>query len=196
VSFVLGCPARRDQGFAGANTSSTVIVLIGPRSSARMRGSIVFTSPTTTTANLAGSMYWRATRWTSAAWFLYEGTPGGQLDEAGDEVVRSTGERTAASEHWQARLPVPRWVYVSAARLNRSIFVVHHEDDGDGDQYWPMEGNMTVFGFGREYRCCGKSLRAVPARFSVGLVESRDPATVTRAIESMLRDLWVEVGPR
>jgi hypothetical protein len=127
-------------------------------------------------------------------WFLYAGTPGGVLDESADLVVRSTGERTPASAHWQARLPAPRWVYVAAGNAPRSLFVVHHEDDGDGDQYWPMEGNMTVLGFGREYPCCGKSLRAVPARFSVGLVESRDAATVTRAIDSAHRELRVDVG--
>jgi hypothetical protein len=127
-------------------------------------------------------------------WFLYEGTPGGMLDEAGDTIVRSTGERTPASAHWHGRLPVPRWVFVAAGNAPRSLFVAHHEDDGDGDQYWPMEGNMTVLGFGREYQCCGTSLTAVPARFSVGLVESRDTATVTRAIDSAFRDVRLDVG--
>ena len=46
----------------GPNTSSIVITFTGPRFSPRMPGSIVFRSPTTTTANLPGWMYFCATR--------------------------------------------------------------------------------------------------------------------------------------
>src|SRR5436190_3629263 len=56
----------RPQGL-GPNTSSTLITLTVPRLSALTPGSIVFRSPTTTTANLPGATYFWATRWTSAA---------------------------------------------------------------------------------------------------------------------------------
>ena len=56
----------RCYGF-GPKTSSTDMILMGPRFNARMPGSITFTSPTTTTAKRPGVMYFWATRCTSAA---------------------------------------------------------------------------------------------------------------------------------
>lgn len=40
-------------------------------------------------------------------WFLYEGTPGGKLDEKEDYIVRSTGTRTPASVRWEGAIPDP-----------------------------------------------------------------------------------------
>ena len=45
-----------------------------------------------------------------------------------------------------------------------------------------MERNMTVFGFGRQYRTTQKHLTAAPAHFSFGLCDSRDKWAVAAAI--------------
>jgi hypothetical protein len=113
-------------------------------------------------------------------WFLYEGTPGGKLEPEKDYCVRSSGERTPLSAKWQGDLPAPEWVYFGDGALDRVLWLAHHEDDDKVDSYWPMEGNMTVFGFGRNG--LQKFLDRAPDRFSIGLCESADPAAVARAI--------------
>lgn len=46
--------------------------------------------------------------------------------------------------------------------LKRGLLLAHHEDDRHVDSYWPMQGNTTVFGFGR--KGLGKFMTKVPAR--------------------------------
>ena len=43
-------------------------------------------------------------------WFLYEGTPGGTLDEARGFSLRSDGLRRPLSERWDEVLPEPKWI--------------------------------------------------------------------------------------
>ena len=127
-------------------------------------------------------------------WFLYEGTPGGKLDEAGDWLVRAPGIRASAAERWDERLPAPRWIYFGAAGTNRALYLVHHEDDGETDSYWPMEQNMTVFGFGR--RGLAGSLTRAPARFTAGFAEgvASPDDDVPDAIRSACEPPTIEVG--
>ena len=103
-------------------------------------------------------------------WFLYEGTPGGnpggQLDEENGYCVRSDGTRTPLSERWEGPLPAPEWLYFGAGNVERVLYLVHHEADREIDSYWPMEHNMTVFGFGR--LGLEKYMTQVPAQFTVG----------------------------
>ena len=128
-------------------------------------------------------------------WFLYEGTPGGKLDEAGDYLVRAPGIRSPAAERWDERLPAPRWIYFGTAESNRVLYLVHHNDDGETDSYWPMEENMTVFGFGR--LGLNSTLEQVPARFTVGFAEKPPDVSdgIIDAVESACSDIRVEVGP-
>ncbi len=126
-----------------------------------------------------------------AYWFLYEGTPGGALNEATDFCVRSNGTRTPLSQSWTGDIASPEWIYFEDGAVNRSLYLVHHEDDGAVDSYWPMEGNMTVFGFGRDG--LNKYLTSVPRRFTVGLAEDRTFSGVSGALNSASRDLALTV---
>lgn len=72
--------------------------------------------------------------------------------------------------------------------------MVHHEDDDASDQFWQMQENMTVFGFGRQYMCCDTYLTAVPNVFTVGLAEATDIPTATAIIESAWRPLSITLG--
>ena len=103
-------------------------------------------------------------------WFLYEGTPGGQLDEAGDFCVTSDGVRRQLSERWEYALPHPEWIYFGASDADPVLYLAHHESDQHIDSYWPMERNMTVFGFGRAG--LKKFMTQTPAQFTIGLAES------------------------
>ena len=125
-------------------------------------------------------------------WFLYEGTPGGKLDEANDYCVRSSGEHTSLAQKWDGPLPDPEWLYFGAGNTDRVLYLVHHEADQAIDSYWPMEGNMTVFGFGR--LGLNKYMERVPAQFTIGFAERGDFAAASGVIEAAYRDLDVRVG--
>jgi hypothetical protein len=118
-------------------------------------------------------------------WFLYEGTPGGKLNEKQSFLVRSTREKTPLSQIWSQDIPAPEWLYFASSRLDRSLILIHHEDYDLEDQYWPMESNMTVFGFGRKYKTIDRLLTRSPAHFTIALCESRDFSAVERFIRSL-----------
>jgi hypothetical protein len=127
-----------------------------------------------------------------AYWFLYEGTPGGKLDEDGDYYVLSTGEKHSAAARRDKDLPAPEWLYFGDKQLRRVLYLVHHTDDDHVDAYWPMQGNMTVFGFGRHG--LNKFLERVPTRFTVGLCDETDAGRVKPIVEGAYRPLEVRVG--
>jgi len=125
-------------------------------------------------------------------WFLYEGTPGGSLDPETDYVVRSPGVRTPASQAWEGALPAPQWAYFGDAALGRVLAFMQHDADAAVDSYRPMEGRMTVFGFGR--KSLNKYIERTPARFTVAFVEDTAQETVVRALEALLREPEAAVG--
>jgi hypothetical protein len=133
-----------------------------------------------------GTMTLRSTR-PQPYWVLYEGTPAGALRPEEDSLMMSDGRIRMLSEVWEEALPPPEWIAFRSAKTGRSLFLLHHEADDITDCYWPMEGNMTVFGFGRTGH--GRELRplmtAIPSRFSIGFVESLDFSEIRRAVETV-----------
>jgi hypothetical protein len=129
-------------------------------------------------------------------WFLYEGTPGGRLDEGSDYCVRSNGTKTLASARWDgdiaAQGETAEWLYFGDGALDRVLYLIHEEDDGAVDSYWPMNHEMTVFGFGR--KDLNKYTTQVPAHFIVGFCESTDFATVSRTVASAYPPLSIALG--
>ena len=53
------------------------------------------------------------------------------------------------------------------------------------DSYWPMQQNMTVFGFGRKK--LEKFLTATPARFTVALIEAGNFEEVKEQVQELTR---------
>ena len=130
-----------------------------------------------------------------AYWFLYEGTPGGALDEAGDYCVTSDGRRRPLSESWATPIPEPEWIYFGASNSERALFLAHHEADDHIDSYWPMEGNMTVFGFGRNG--LEKYMTRTPAQFTIGLAETSDFNALRKLIGAVTQSMCITpVEPR
>jgi hypothetical protein len=125
-------------------------------------------------------------------WFLYEGTPAGTLDLANGFQWFANGLRKTLAESWSGDLPGPEWVAFGVG--GRSLFLVNHQDDDAPDQYWPMDGNMTVFGFGREFRCCRQYLDWPAATFTIGFAEGTDYDSIAFAVDSAWRPLRVRVG--
>ena len=102
-------------------------------------------------------------------WLLYEGTPAGTLDVEKDFCIRSDGLKRPLSESWVEILPQPKWIAFGKTGAQSKLWLwSHSEENADvRDSFWPMERNMTVFGFGREDM--GMFMTHVPARFTVGL---------------------------
>jgi hypothetical protein len=123
-------------------------------------------------------------------WLLYEGTPGGKLDEDNDFVTWSDGMSKPLGERWDKVLE-PGWLYFSAAHSQRSLFFAQHNTEAKLSSYFPMEGNMTVFGFGR--KDLEHYLTSCPAQYSFGLVDSHDHADVTAHVNSACHELQVDV---
>jgi hypothetical protein len=125
-------------------------------------------------------------------WMLYEGTPGGQVGP--DDVWwRSDGTSSTCWDDpdWTDK-DIPNtsgaavgseWVYFADGTLDRSLFLIHNDDDHK-DDYWQMGGTagMTVFGFGRNG---GKNMTQPNGILIIGLVESRDYNTVKAHIDAV-----------
>lgn len=121
-------------------------------------------------------------------WFLYEGTPWGELDLDHDYYMLSNGWRRPVGATWTTDLPDPEWVVFGDDRVERVLLLLQVEADSRPDQFYQMKEQMTVFGFGREHRCCGKYLTAVPAEYVVALIESNDYGGIRAAVERLRQD--------
>lgn len=127
-------------------------------------------------------------------WFLYEGTPGGRLDLDNGFQLFADGRRKPLAESWSGDLPGTEWIAFTGNGSPRMLYVVNHQDDGAPDQYYQMDRSMTVFGFGREYTCCGQYLNASPAEFTIGFAEATDYHSVAEAVESAWRPMRARTG--
>lgn len=124
-------------------------------------------------------------------WFLYEGTPGGEvndgrLDMADGFCLRADGQRTDLKKKWTGDIKGDgnvEWVAFGNTRAGRTLVLIHHEDDDAVDSYWPMQGNMTVFGFGRDRLT--KHMTATPNRFTVALVDVTETEAIAAAVVAL-----------
>ena len=127
-------------------------------------------------------------------WFLYEGTPGGSLEVDHDYDVISSGLRRSIREKWYGDIPSTEWIYFGDDRMKRTIFIAQNEDDTHSDQFWQMREEMVVFGFGREFTCCGTYMYRVPATFTVGLSEDSVFTQVGEIISSATGEMTCKLG--
>lgn len=148
-------------------------------------------------------------------WFLYEGTPGGELDYTGgsqDQIVRSDGISNDAGETWkQADITQelsPEWIYVQDASLARIFFISHNLDDTEPDSYRYLynadqtapggsndNGAMTVFAFGRHLDTGStRYLSADNAVFTIGFGENDNFTDAEATINNAIRPLTITMG--
>ena len=67
------------------------------------------------------------------------------------------------------------------------LYMYKHEHDDQVDQFWQMEENMTVFGFGRKpHEEPGTYLTEVPVNLTIGLFEMTDHESVLLYVNSLL----------
>lgn len=116
-------------------------------------------------------------------WVLYEGTPGGKYDDTDWWMTSGSHERRPLTVPHEGDIAAPEWIAFGDKDLNRVLYLFHHEDDDHPDCFYQMDEKMTVFGFGR--KGIRKFLDRVPQRFTIGFVESTDPARVEEAIRKI-----------
>ncbi len=117
-------------------------------------------------------------------WVLCEGTPGGQYDDTDWWITSSIRERQPMTVPKEGDIPAPEWIAFGDAKLDRVLYLLHHEDDEHPDRFYQMDRQMTVFGFGRQG--IKKYLDHVPQRFTIGLLETRNHEAVARAMVERL----------
>lgn len=129
-------------------------------------------------------------------WFLYEGTPGGELDAAEDFVLRPDGKKASLTEPWTEVVP---WVWFGAKESSHGLLLINHQspEPGQADSYvsWPYKpepdggvNQMTVFGFGRPSWTDPKqhqpALQRLPARFTIAVTTNVEFSSVAKAAEA------------
>jgi len=77
--------------------------------------------------------------------------------------------------------------------VGRSLFVSHHEDDTLQELYWPMENNMTVFGFGRSDRPLSGLMTSTPQHFTIGLINGTGYEQNSKIVKSAYKDLAISI---
>lgn len=125
-------------------------------------------------------------------WFLYEGTPAGDLNQSTGYVKTSAGQTLNLGSTFAADLPGPEWAYFGMTGQQRFLYFVHHEDDAHIDHYRPFPGPMTVFGFGRDGSSVNRYMSATPQRFSFGFGEQETQSA--DIINATFRALTITTG--
>jgi hypothetical protein len=118
-------------------------------------------------------------------WVLYEGTPGGQYDDTDWWITSADSQPQPLTTRREGDIPAPEWIAFGDPSSTRVLYLLHHEDDAHADGYYPMNQQMTVFGFGRQRM--NKYLDSVPQHFSIGFLETTEHATVHQAMVKLLR---------
>jgi len=130
-------------------------------------------------------------------WFLYEGTPGGELNANTDFVVFSTGEQINAGQSRHGDLPDEEWAYVADPNVGtgRSIFLINHQDDTQHDTYAPDASKlMTVLGFGRDGSKLLLASDTAPRELTFGLMDETVFDNAKPIIYNAYRNLNTNVG--
>ncbi|MEM9038201.1 MAG: PKD domain-containing protein, partial [Actinomycetota bacterium] len=162
----------------GATSSTTTLLADGP-----LRASLVSTTDDGWSVrwDIAGA---RAVATVLAAprayWFLYEGTPGGTSDPTTDSVIRPGGLETQLGTSWTGDLPGDEWTAFRDGASDRSLLLTNRTPDDADDSYRLMNGEMTVFGFGR--RNTSSFLTGTDREFTVELVESGEDLAEVAAV--------------
>jgi len=116
-------------------------------------------------------------------WFLYEGTPGGGMDPGKDYYLLSDGTTNICNVAYNSDLPSPEWIAFGDPDYKRLLFLMHHENDDSFDKFYTMEGNMTVFGFGRSGLT--KYMQGSNT-FSIGIFEDTSLTALSAKLDTIL----------
>jgi hypothetical protein len=80
-------------------------------------------------------------------------------------------------------IPAPEWIAFGDSKQRRALVLLNHKDDEHPDSFYQMQGDMTVFGFGRQRM--QKYLTQTEHRFSIALIESDSHQDIERFVSEM-----------
>ena len=127
-------------------------------------------------------------------WFLYEGTPGGELNVAEDFVLRPGGQRTPLTKPWTDDVP---WMLFGAKESPFGLLLAAHQPSAPLSYVsWPYKpeadgsvNQMTVAGFGRPGWQDAKQhtppLTQLPAKFSIALTRGAEATTAQTFVKKI-----------
>lgn len=116
-------------------------------------------------------------------WVQYEGVPNGQMDETDFWYASADNKSHPINEPFLGDLPSPEWIAFGDIEKSRVLYLLHHEDDEQPDNY-VSRPYMTVFGFGRSNK---EKYLDIPQTFSIGFVESSEYEQIEKAVKKVLR---------
>ncbi|AXV05999.1 hypothetical protein DVS28_a1300 [Euzebya pacifica] len=126
-------------------------------------------------------------------WFLYEGTPGGAVEADSDFYALSDGASSPLTGSFSSDIAAPEWVQFGDPVVDRSLFLIHHDDDAATDSYYTLADEMTVFGFGRSG--LSRHMGGNDRRFTVGILDTADQQAAAASIGALTAAPTVLVGP-
>ncbi len=127
-------------------------------------------------------------------WFMYEATPHGAIAPDSQYMFQPDGTKLPLSQRWDKALGKEDYVVIVDPPSQSSIFLAHHEGGALNTEFWPMNDQMTVMGFGRKgldqlFHGPGHSL-------SVGIVQRGvDFAPMQQRVRGILEPATCKVGP-
>jgi hypothetical protein len=136
-------------------------------------------------------------------WFLYEGTPGGgytpQTWYWGNDAKGARLDKPDFLKGGRDITPL-RWAYFGDDKINRVLFIAHHERDEIADMFGVMGATkagidspdgMTVFGFGRA-RESKTLMTAAPNTFTLGFYEKKIMTEKQHAEFARRLQIWLK----
>ena len=115
-------------------------------------------------------------------WVQYEGVPGGEMDTTDFWYASTDSRRHNIEERAVHDLPGPEWMAFGDQESTRVLYLLHHEDDNQPDDY-VSRPYMTVLGFGRRDK---EKFLTTPQTFSIGFIESTDYGFIDNTIRQVL----------
>lgn len=115
-------------------------------------------------------------------WVQYEGVPYGEMDKTDFWYSSADTKAHLIDEPFLGDLPSPEWIAFGDINSPRMLYLLHHEDDENPDNY-VSRPDMTVFGFGRSNK---DKYLTTSQRFSIGFIESSEYDTVQTTIKQPL----------
>ncbi len=129
---------------------------------------------------------------TQAYWFLYEGVPGGAIELQRDFYTLPNGLRKQIDTEFAQDIAGDEWIYFGDSQKNIVLYVASGQDDTHADSHRVMEGNMTVFGFGR--RTTNKYLQQAPATFTFAFAPNTDHTSIQSRVLSSIKPIVATAG--
>jgi len=125
-------------------------------------------------------------------WVLYEGTPGGAIEDS-DSIYTSNGiSFSAFSDNPFGDNDIvntsgialgSEWMYVKDGSIDRSFYMAI-TDDEVSDNYFELDNNMTVFGFGRKQGPAVQLREDVGANVVIGFSNSKENSIIQNRLNS------------